>query len=656
MLKVVDTTGMLRDNGRALRTVGEIVAENRDGTIKIATEGGDITVQKPAQRPDLIVGAKVDIEVPAGRPPRQITVRESTPPERTPQTPRSETPHTNTRPENAPPVVTTPARPPVSIPEQPPLPPVAARPAPVTPEQIVRLIPLTPEQAAQIILPPDDQNAVTLPALPLLPVVEAEAAAALIAAAAPALLNDALMQNVLTVPAAITQDNAAAWQSATPALPAILLYQPAAMQPPAPDTALDPVRIFLFMPAPAMQETALTPPLVQFSAPASPAAPAPALAAPFFPPPAARAFMMAMPENFIQTTMPATGATATWPAPPVTAGQVLPKMDAQVIRITPPGVIITPPGAPATPPPLGATPSLYDAPAATAQPGMMQATVRGVTAQNQPVLALFSPAQNIIQNFVMQFPADNMPSAATVTVLPQPGSIMPAFSALPTPLPELFAPGLWPAFDDMFQALQQAAPQTAQILAQANFPSATSPARLPAVAMMFIAAIKGGDIQSWLGDKTIDALRRAGKGETLARITRDGATLSRIANAEPANAQEWRSLPLPMIADNHVYKIFLHYRHDREKQKDGPDKTTGTRFILDIHPHRMGDVQLDGLHRPPESGNRLDLIIRTKELLSPPMQQSMRRLYIKALDSAQLSGELSFQNRADAWVRITPGA
>ena len=86
VLKIVDTVGMIRTTARAQRLAGEIVAENKDGTLRIATPAGDITVQKPAARPDLIVGAKVEIEVPPGHPPRQITVRDAQPPQTPPQT------------------------------------------------------------------------------------------------------------------------------------------------------------------------------------------------------------------------------------------------------------------------------------------------------------------------------------------------------------------------------------------------------------------------------------------------------------------------------------------------------------------------------------------------------------------------------------------
>jgi hypothetical protein len=369
---------------------------------------------------------------------------------------------------------------------------------------------------------------------------------------------------------------------------------------------------------------------------------------------------MAAPENFIHAVGAAPPLAAGAPAP-VAGGMIAPKMDAQIIAIVPPAVKFVAPvpssGTPGPPPGAAlATPAPLAA-ALDGVAGALTATVRGITPQNMPVLSVSFPALGAVQDFVMQFPADNMPPGAAVTVLPRPGAPAPhAAALLPaiTPLPDLFAPGLWPALDEAFQALRHAAPQAAQVMAHSVLPNAAAPARLPAVAMMFVAAVQGGDLQNWLGERTIDTLRRIGKADVIGRLSRDGAALARMNAAEPG-AQDWRSLPVPMLWDNHVHKIFLHYRHDRERGENGDDKKNGTRFVLDLRPARMGDVQLDGLHRAGTDKGRLDLIVRTRENISPPMQQAMRRLYTHALEQAALSGELSFQHRADGWVRVKTG-
>ena len=62
----------------------------------------------------------------------------------------------------------------------------------------------------------------------------------------------------------------------------------------------------------------------------------------------------------------------------------------------------------------------------------------------------------------------------------------------------------------------------------------------------------------------------------------------------------------------------------------------------------MGPVQLDGLFKPA----RLDLVVRTETGLSDPMRQVMRQTYAEALRAFELTGELSFQNEKESFVKI----
>ncbi|MBU0799455.1 MAG: hypothetical protein KKA05_00485, partial [Alphaproteobacteria bacterium] len=503
-----------------------------------------------------------------------------------------------------------------------------------------------PEQAAQIIRPPALTLDVVMPPLPQTII----AAAQIIAAAAPAELSAEIARTLLTLPAPVIQQAPALLPTAPPQTVTEQLV----------DTLL---RLNQPQPIAAPLLTAPT----TLPAPTIPAAQI--TLEPLALPRATQAFVMALPENFIQAAAPAVttqGAAIpllsspllntpllTTTTPPASSGLIAPKMDAQILQIDTPIVKIGPPVIPGAP--VTTTPTIT--PTMPAVAGALQGEVRGITAQNFPVLSLNFPALNALQDFIMQFPADNMPPGAPVTIMPQPGTATPGTAAVAaagfTPLPEFFTSGLWPAFDEAFQALQQAAPQAAQLLAQTSIPNAASPLRMPAVMMMFMAAMKGGDLQSWLGEKTVDTLRRIGKADVLARLTRDSGTLSRLSATEPATPQDWRSTALPIMWDNHVHKMFLHVRHDREQGKDGQEgQKNGTRFILDIQPPRMGDVQLDGLHRPGENAGRLDMIIRTKKQLSPTMQQAMRRLYINALDQTAMSGELSFQGKEEGWVKV----
>jgi hypothetical protein len=638
-------------------------------------------VQKPAARPDLIVGAKVDVDVPPGRPPQRVQVRETpqntqtasatqTAPARNTAAPSPPASSANEQPAPRPvaddaPVVTTPPRPPVDIPAQPAAATPAARPAPVTPEQVVRLLPLPPEQAAQVVVPPADIIDTILPALP----------APVIAAAA---LAQETAQTLLTLPASAP---AALAQAPLPAAPVTATILPATAQaaPPASGPAQNLIDTILQLNAVPAATTAATAAATAAAAPPSapifrflavpPPLTAPLTAVPVTLPAAVPFSLSPLPLNAARAAAlalnPPAAELTTWPgapesliAVPPAATQQIPKFDAQVTAIAAPAIIFAaPPGqaaatTPAVIPPLHVPPI----PIPQGRAETIQATVRGLTAQNFPVLTLSFPALNAVQDFVMQFPAGNLPPHAQVSILPQPGAL-PAAALLPQALPAFDMSGTtaWPALDEAFQSLQHAAPQVAQMMAQTAIPNPAAPARLPAVALMFIAAVQGGDLQSWLGEKTIDTLRRIGKADVVGRLSRDLGAINRLAGADPAGPQDWRTMPLPMMWDNQAHRIFLHYRHDREQGAQGAEGTKGTRFILDVAPARMGRVQLDGLHRPApdaQATGRLDLIVRTGEQLSPNMQQTMRRLYVQALEQAALSGELSFQTKPGQWVEV----
>ncbi len=145
----------------------------------------------------------------------------------------------------------------------------------------------------------------------------------------------------------------------------------------------------------------------------------------------------------------------------------------------------------------------------------------------------------------------------------------------------------------------------------------------------------------------MDILRKADKTDLVGRLTRDAASLTRTAS-EPV-AQDWRPVPLPFYNDGQMQGMMLWYRRD-DSQKDEKDDTKErkTRFVFDLRLTRMGQVQLDGLAK----GQRIDLILRTTKPVSAPMRQDMRQKYLSALENASFTGELSFQDRVEQFVKI----
>lgn len=208
--------------------------------------------------------------------------------------------------------------------------------------------------------------------------------------------------------------------------------------------------------------------------------------------------------------------------------------------------------------------------------------------------------------------------------------------------------GSWPLMDDISQSVQQSVSTAAAQALHAASPSPAQPAQFGAAALFFMAAVRGGDLQSWIGDKALEGLKSAGKGGLLAQLGREAGNLMQMAREAPGG-QEWRAAQLPLYYEGQIDKIALHYREEYDNSDN--DEISGskfTRFLFDLSLDRLGPVQLDGVHRQ----NRLDIILRTEQSFSAAARQAMRQIYTGALEQSNMSGELSFQYHPDQWVHI----
>jgi hypothetical protein len=178
-------------------------------------------------------------------------------------------------------------------------------------------------------------------------------------------------------------------------------------------------------------------------------------------------------------------------------------------------------------------------------------------------------------------------------------------------------------------------------------PSPASPAQLGPAAIFFLAAIRSGDLGSWLGDKALDILKRDGKGTSvLSRLGGETSTLSKL-QAEPVS-QDWRGFTLPLSWQNEIHKAAFYYRKGEKEDSDDDDKGRPTRFIFDLSLSRMGEVQIDGLL----FGRRLDLAVRTLQRISPAMQQEMKKVYAGAMSETGYEGDIIFQDDPARWVKV----
>ncbi|MEM9469545.1 MAG: hypothetical protein AAF988_05225 [Pseudomonadota bacterium] len=278
----------------------------------------------------------------------------------------------------------------------------------------------------------------------------------------------------------------------------------------------------------------------------------------------------------------------------------------------------------------------------------LTAQVTGFTPQGQPLITLQLPGTPLPQSFILQYTPNNLVVGSQLQIAIQNVSAAPLSAPLiqtqNLALALLLGNFQWAAFDEAVQALIQQSPAAANSLLR-SLPTAANPAQLGAVGAAAMAAIRSGDLAAWLGDRKVDAIQRLTRGtNTLSRLTQDSAA----PRAEAASNTDWRAVPLPMFWEGEIHKITLFMRQENQQQDQQNEGNGSTRFIFDLSLSRMGEVQLDGYLKD----KRLDLVIRTQNGFSQPMQQTMRSAYSSALSQAAMTGDLTFQGHTNNWVHV----
>lgn len=692
--KTIDTSA------KALRLEGQITSLKSDGSARISTPEGDIDVKiRGNKRPQ--IGQRIEIDLPAGRQPRQAVIREissqnisrgdnNSPVIKSTAPPPPQTVITDPRivspiPEKTAPqaqqnintqITTNNTQTPIKQPVtgQQPLPPLLQEnPAqnitpqtqarPLTTETAVRLIGVPPAQAQtvatefvqnltlqQVIIPrvqftanliaENAQNNLSRILIQTTPVKPAPLAAQVLNILQP-VLNKGFFQNLAPIQTTPVQTTATlniapeisllptakAPTPATPILPTITNTQaiPTAQTVP-PATA----NILLqSLTQPAENTAAKTQPVNITGTPSA------QITTPITTPQTAS--LTSLPITF-DPTNPATFITPR-----------IDKIDIQVVKITPPEILLVPPTTEGTrpAPPLPAATQFTPPLTSTNNAATVTAQVTGFTGQSLPLVTVQWPGTPLPQSFVLQFKSNNLQLGTQLQIIPKASTApLPTLTAL---LPQTTNPLLrgfqWPALDELYSDLSRISPQAAASLSRA-LPNPANAAQIGPAAMMFIAAVRSGDIGTWLGDKKIDLIQRAGRSNILGRLVQDSAQTARTV--EPASSGDWRAVPLPMFWEGEIHKITLYTRHENQNNQQDQNGNGQTRFVFDLSLSRMGDVQLDGLLRD----KRLDLVVRTENAFSSPMQQAMRQAYTSALDSTDLTGDLNFQGSTKNWVHV----
>ncbi|MEM7651418.1 MAG: hypothetical protein AAF204_04975 [Pseudomonadota bacterium] len=645
-VRIIRLPDALQNNARTLRVEGTVTQSNNNGTVRIQTERGAIDVQFPNQnarsennQPQQ--GQRLELTIPAGRPPRQATVDRGNLPPDNRAAQQTQQPQIQARGERPLPQgaqstqqnssqVNTPARiqnstlPNTALPQgaqstSPAPTQQSFPPAPLNQGAAVRLVSIPPGQAIQIAT--QSLNALT----PIQNLVTQTSFSANITAQNAV---NQIGQTTLTIGANKQNTPITPILTNTPALNVLA------------NNNLQPIQTSQFFTPQSLttltgtQTTPLAtsaPNNITFTSQLVLTTP--------------QLTTLPNAQNALVNFQPNASLIPTGASQPNAIG----KIDIQVLAIQNNNVILSPPSnsgaAQQSVPALTSLPT----PVTSNTPAVnLTAQVTGFTPQGQPLITLQLPGAPLPQSFILQYTPNNLVIGSQLQIAVQNVSAAPLTAPLIQTQSPALAPLLgtfqWGAFDEAVQALIQQSPAAATSLLRA-LPTAANPTQLGAVGAAAMAAIRGGDLANWLGDRKVDAIQRLTRGANiLSRLTQDTAA----PRAEAASNTDWRAVPLPMFWEGEIHKITLFMRQENQQQDQQNEGNGSTRFIFDLSLSRMGEVQLDGYLKE----KRLDLVIRTQNGFSQPMQQTMRSAYSGALSQAAMSGDLTFQGHTNNWVHV----
>jgi hypothetical protein len=204
----------------------------------------------------------------------------------------------------------------------------------------------------------------------------------------------------------------------------------------------------------------------------------------------------------------------------------------------------------------------------------------------------------------------------------------------------------WPEMTEALHTLTDVNPAAAQQVINSVIPRLD--AQLTTNIIFFLAALRGGDLRSWLGEGPTSILQRAKPG-LVARLGDNFSQMARISE-EPA-AGEWRGTPIPFLNGAEVEQIFLYTQRHNEDENSNDEKSE-TRFVVDVTLTNLGRLQLDGfLH---QGRKHFDLIFRSESPLPAAMPEDIRNIFVNAAGITGMQGGISFQAAPPNFIELVP--
>lgn len=287
------------------------------------------------------------------------------------------------------------------------------------------------------------------------------------------------------------------------------------------------------------------------------------------------------------------------------------------------------------------------------RPGTIVAQVNAQTINGQSSMTLFDGGRPILGQMTLPAGLGNLPQGTLLKLNvvsaqafgPQGRAVTPALGGLSGLYQALGATeDGWPHLSDALNSISSKL-SPADVQAMLRFIPQAASGKFSAPTLFFLAALRAGDISTWLGDRNAQILRNDGKDGLIRKLGRSFSALGRALGdtqqAASTASSEWKSTSLPLLFGPDLSKLQFHVRQYGEDDNDEMDDHTkiDKRFILDFSLSRMGEMQIDSLI----GKNRMDTQLRSEKHLSEEMRQDLRKRYDALMKNIGYQGVLDFK-------------
>ena len=157
--------------------------------------------------------------------------------------------------------------------------------------------------------------------------------------------------------------------------------------------------------------------------------------------------------------------------------------------------------------------------------------------------------------------------------------------------------------------------------------------------LWFLVNIQQGGTQDWLGKEGQSILKQYDKQELVPRIEKLFTSLRTLITE--STPQGWNSILLPFYDGERYQQVWWHMH--REHNKNKAKKDSDIRFLVELHPDQLGEMQIDGLVKRQHARKQVDIIVRTHATIPEAMQREMMAVFTTSLEITGTDGKLRFQ-------------